>query len=174
MSAYKVGRDVLQLPRLAKQESRPGFYTSVVLGLTLGFLSGFLINANLDGAQAIEPERYVAGVQATPHVTPMPARVDTAEDDFIRRVHQLESSAGRSSNPDALHSRCKARGESNEYGYGGMANLWCYKTPQAAEERVRSWYRKHVERISEANIYCYYNLGLTTNDCDYHRKAMGL
>jgi hypothetical protein len=120
----------------------------------------------------ISSQRYVAYV--TPTTTPTPTPVDTGEDDFIRRVHILESSAGRNSNPDALHNRCKGRGESNEYGYGGMANQWCYTSPQAAEKRVREWYRQYVAELGEENVYCYYNLGLKTNDCDYYRKAIQL
>lgn len=88
--------------------------------------------------------------------------------DFLRRVHRKESSSGSNTNPDALHNICRAKGQSNEYGYGGMTMMICFPSDEIAKETVANWYKENRPLMaSEAMTYCYYALGSKHETCDY-------
>jgi hypothetical protein len=100
--------------------------------------------------------------------------LDTEVENFIRRVHIKESSKGTNANPNALHNICKAKGESNEYGYGGMESMMCFPSHADATESVAGWYREHRPLMkSEAMTYCYYALGHRYDTCAYWEEVKG-
>jgi hypothetical protein len=84
----------------------------------------------------------------------------------INNIWVLESGKGTNENPGALHNYCKSKGETNEFGFGGMQSMMCFKTFQESVDRVSQWLD---EQTSE--IYCYYSVGTRINDCDYAVKA---
>jgi hypothetical protein len=75
---------------------------------------------------------------------------------------KLESGKGTNDNPEALHNYCKSKGETNEFGYGGMQSMICFKTFQESVDRVSQWLDER-----DAEMYCYYATGKRTNDCYY-------
>jgi hypothetical protein len=91
---------------------------------------------------------------------------------FLRRVHRKESSNGTNTNPAALHNICEAKGESNEYGYGGMALMLCFPSHEKATAEVKRWYQEHRPQMdSEAMTYCYYALGRRLPTCAYWQEV---
>lgn len=80
----------------------------------------------------------------------------------LKLIHLKESSNGKNTNPNALHNICKAKGKSNEFGYGGMLMMICFDSFEESVRVVDAWLTK---RDNEA--LCYYNLGIKTSDCDY-------
>lgn len=109
-----------------------------------------------------------------PDLEQAPQSTGDGVDDFLRRVHILESSQGTNTTPGALHNHCKSLGLSNELGWGGMQMMYCFPSHEAAVERVRRWYFEHREYMTEAETYCYYNEGVRREDCPYWLKAQNL
>lgn len=80
----------------------------------------------------------------------------------INMIWTLESGKGTNEDPQALHNYCKSKGETNEFGWGGMSNMICFKTFQEAVDRVSQWLDQR-----EAEMYCYYSTGKRVSDCYY-------
>lgn len=80
----------------------------------------------------------------------------------LNMIWKLESGKGTNENPEALHNYCKSKGETNEFGWGGMQNMICFKTFQESVDRVSQWLD-----VMEAEMYCYYATGQKVTDCSY-------
>jgi hypothetical protein len=80
----------------------------------------------------------------------------------IDHIWLKETSRGTNTNPNALHNICKAQGKSNEFGYGGMQNMWCYDSFEQSVRVVDAWLDKQT-----AENLCYYNVGIKTSNCNY-------
>lgn len=80
----------------------------------------------------------------------------------IYHIWKKETTFGTNTNPHALHNVCKSKGMSNEFGFGGMQNMWCYKDFQEATDVVDAWLTKR----DNENL-CYYNLGIRKDGCEY-------
>jgi len=80
----------------------------------------------------------------------------------IDHIWLKETSRGTNTNPNALHNICKAKGKSNEFGYGGMQNMWCFDSFEEAVRVVEQWLDKQT-----AEALCYYNIGIKTSNCQY-------
>ena len=80
----------------------------------------------------------------------------------LRRIWTNESSRGTNDKEGTLQKYCEDRGESNEFGYGGMQMKWCYKDFQTAVDVVDKWLDTQTQEI-----LCYYNLGIKTANCRY-------
>ena len=77
-------------------------------------------------------------------------------------IWKRESSYGTNTNPNALHNICKAKGKSNEFGYGGMQMMICFNSFEESVKRVDEW----LDKQSDITL-CYYNTGVKTNECSY-------
>ena len=80
----------------------------------------------------------------------------------IDTIWLLESGRGTNDNPQALHNYCKSKGETNEFGYGGMQEMICFKTFQESVDRVSQWLD-----VREAEMYCMYATGSRNTNCSY-------
>lgn len=96
---------------------------------------------------------------------------------LVDAIHYLESSRGKAK--IGLQSICAERGESNEYGYGGMALKICFRNNVEAKARVTLWI---VERLAKYNnnvgrTLCSYNLGdndeqAIAGNCKYYQDYL--
>lgn len=102
------------------------------------------------GTEAIKPMSNQEIVDASRHP------------DELNMIWTLESGKGTNDNPEALHNYCKSKGETNEFGWGGMQNMICFKTFQESVDRVSQWLD-----VREAETYCYYATGKEVTDCSY-------
>jgi hypothetical protein len=116
----------------------------------------------------------VMGVSVEPataegsEVAPVATKAEVIEN-MIHFIEGKESSFGENDNPRALHNICKAKGMSNNLGFGGMAKMLCYDSESEAETVVRGWL---IQRWNEMNgdtkmILCYYNQGVKVRNCSY-------
>lgn len=144
----------------------------ISLGIMIYLAIAGLLNYGAEASYVSPVATSSASLIESPSPTLTPA--ETGEKAFLRRVHIMESSAGKNTNPNALHNVCKAKGMSNEYGYGGMRLMICFKTHEEATARVAEWYREHRATRTETQTYCYYNLGLNLDTCEYWEKVRGL
>lgn len=80
----------------------------------------------------------------------------------IMYVWDKETSKGRpSSDPTALHEKCKAKGMTNEFGFSPF-DVTCFDTFEEAVEAIESWFEKEDKRA-----LCRYNQGTADTDCPY-------
>lgn len=88
---------------------------------------------------------------------------------ILWRLYRKESSAGK-------NDGCKDDGKFNGFGYGQHERGWlCFDTFEEVVVAVDSWINKHaLEFNSEAQLYCYYNLGKIVDDCQYYQDILAL
>jgi hypothetical protein len=95
---------------------------------------------------------------------------------IVDAVEVLESSAGKNTNPNALHNICKAKGQANTWGYGGMAMSKCFPNHEQGRAWITYWWAKTLQATNN-NISmsaCIYNTGHKTSDCEYARDLTAL
>ena len=85
----------------------------------------------------------------------------------IDHIWFRESTRGMNEkDPTALSVYCKNEGKTNELGYGGVSNHWCYKSFQEVVDHVTHWLDVAPGKNMKEKL-CYYNTGYITDDCDY-------
>lgn len=82
---------------------------------------------------------------------------------LITHIWKRESTYGtNNTDPTSLHMYCRSIGRSNEFGFGGMKNKFCYQSFEESVKVVDAWLDS---RDKEA--LCYYNVGVRNGDCEY-------
>lgn len=86
---------------------------------------------------------------------------------MVKAIRFLESNNGKA--PEGLAVYCAKNGLSNEYGFGGMRLMHCFKDHEAATARVERWINEHMPKFDNDvdRTLCYYNLGLDQSSCTY-------
>lgn len=80
----------------------------------------------------------------------------------IMYIWDHETSMGKpSSDPTALHEKCKAKGQSNEFGFSPF-DVTCFDTFEQAVDRVDRWLTDEDKKA-----LCRYNKGTSETDCPY-------
>ena len=87
---------------------------------------------------------------------------------LYKHIHAKESNSGKA--PQGLHTTCRAKGMANEWGYLPKPG-YCFPTFEQGVITVKTWIGKRINLgWSDAEILCYYNQGIKTNNCSYARK----
>ena len=82
--------------------------------------------------------------------------------EMIDHIWLHETTRGMpSSDPTALHMKCRALGKTNEFGYDPY-NVVCFDTFQEAVDTIDAWLTKR----DNENL-CMYNKGVRASYCDY-------
>ncbi len=88
---------------------------------------------------------------------------------LIDKIWVLES--GRGSNPDGLRGECEGQGLSNEFGYAAQ----CFPDFNTTVSKIDKWIDKlKVQGWTDAEVLCYYNLGVKQVNCVYYQQALTL
>lgn len=107
-----------------------------------------------------------------------PAVVEAKEPDtksiswYIDKVWMKESTRGKNNVPGSLQAYCEARGEWNEYGYGGMAKKICFKDRVEADVTMNIWFTRELAQKNDAQTFCYYAYGKNQDNCDYYQDIL--
>lgn len=167
---------------------------TIVTGLIIGSLVKSHITQPTYLSIRFEDNHYEATESAAialPHVatevkaydgssssTNLPSKQDSNStiEKLLNYIHKAESTEGKNKTPGALHLYCRAKGEWNELGYGGMALKICFKDEAEGRAKVGNWLKRHLEEFKndEAMTLCYYNLGEKQVNCKYYQNYMGV
>jgi len=142
--------------------------SSVIIGLSVQSFTPPMFQAL---AVTTRPQN-IAGESATlkPSTTMEEAIGKAKHWEIIMWIWQQESGMGTNKKPDALHLYCRTLGKTNELGYGGMQNKWCYNTFDDVVGVVDDWFTKNLAFYELPNALCLYGLGEPIDDCGYWRK----
>lgn len=146
------------------------FYTGMILtqaqplhpNTATQFLQKFSFGVQPSMVLAVEPK--IAGVSGILKKPETKEEIINASHhaEEIFHIWEKETSKGTNKNPNALHNVCKAKGKTNEFGFGGMAHMWCFDSFQEAVTTIDEWLTKR-----DKESLCYYNVGVRTEDCTY-------
>ncbi len=109
-------------------------------------------------------------------VPPQPVKevVSPNIEGMVKAIRQLESSNGTAKEGLAVY--CKKKGMSNEYGFGGMQLMHCFKDNDEATLRVTRWIKEKIVQFDndEVRTMCYYNLGKDVKTCEYGNNYLSM
>jgi len=126
--------------------------------------------------QATESATVVANLTTQVQAAEPPEPQKPNIEKLLNYIHKAESTEGKNKTPGALHLYCRAKGEWNELGYGGMALKLCFKDEAEGRAKVGNWLERHLAQFdnSEAMTLCYYNLGEKQVNCKYYQNYLGV
>jgi len=101
--------------------------------------------------------------------TVVPSKEKYVWNERIERLYQsvrtMESGKGTNNNPVALHNQCKAKGMINEIGYLATPT-YCFDDAEHQKLTFSRWIMKR-EKMTDAQLLCYWNTGTLVNSCRY-------
>lgn len=131
---------------------------------------------------SIEEREMVSPIAPSP--TPDPNKIIVYEEiikvqpfnisKIVDGIHWLESNRGVANTANSLQKYCELKGETNEYGYGGMHDKICFRNKVEAKARVTLWVVENLEK-NGGNLgvtLCKYNTGKESNTCEYYKKYL--
>ena len=137
------------------------------IGMAVASLGAVLMASNQPNQPLIEP--LVSYAEGTPVPTPVIKHsVQFSYDDIVDYIWYRESGRGKYNPPYSLASNCYAKGEFNEWGFGGMQNPKCFKTLKEGKDTVYAWISRYMKQYNGdvVKTLCMYNVGLADN-CEY-------
>jgi len=102
------------------------------------------------------------------------AKADTIvekEMDIVDLMFTLESSRGKYN-----YSKCEEIGKYNRYGFGvsGNGDYLCFEKDKDTVA-VTGWVeQKKATGMSDGQLMCLYNTGITSQTCDYFKEALAI
>lgn len=121
------------------------------------------------------PEAHAQMMDNTPDWQVRPDNVDIEKWNYIMSqpdahlvsyIWGKESNYGRDVVVGSLDQHCRAIGQYNEFGLGGMQDLTCFATFEANVKAVIKTLDGYGDK-SDLNKLCIYNVGINENNCNY-------
>lgn len=140
---------------------------SILIGLSVQSITPPMFQASLVKG---EPVQASGSAELKPSQTMEEAIGKAKHWEIIMRIWKYESDLGRSEDPKGLHIYCKSIGKTNELGYGGIDNMWCYDSFDDVVGVVDDWFTRKLDIFDLSTSLCIYGGGGINNDCGYYRK----
>ncbi len=89
----------------------------------------------------------------------------TRIENLYQKIRTMESGKGTNTNKDALHNKCKAKGQINEIGYLVTPD-YCFMDEEHQKLTFSRWINKRINMTDE-QLLCFWNTGIMQNSCSY-------